>query len=223
MIRILCPGTMARHLLTPIIAKFVVANPALRIDLETYSPRSDPGSRMDVDVIFTVSSPNDSSRRVRSYPGTARGLFASPQYVREYGRPNNPNELPQHRCIGIFSWKLTSGENMVIPELVFHIETGDPVVSKQLALDGVGITVLPLWMARSPELREALEPVLPEWTPSPIPLYALYSGPNVLTPKIKILLDFLAHYIGTDRDPRLDCSKASECFTNPRLNTASLQ
>jgi LysR family transcriptional regulator, transcriptional activator for dmlA len=102
MIRALCPGTMARHLLTPIIAKFVVANAALTINLETYSPRFDPGSRMDVDVIFTVNSPNDSSRRVRSYPGTARGLFASPQYVREYGLPNKPKELLHHRCIGIF-------------------------------------------------------------------------------------------------------------------------
>src|ERR1700677_3282758 len=59
--------------------------------------------------------------------------------------------------------------------------------------------------------------VLPGWSPSPIPLWALYCSPNALTPKVKKVLDFLNEYIGTDKDPRLDSTKASECFINSRL------
>jgi LysR family transcriptional regulator, transcriptional activator for dmlA len=61
-IRIACPGTLIRHLLTPIIGKLVNSFPNLKIDLQDYSPMHVPLPRVDVDIIFTVSSPNDSSR-----------------------------------------------------------------------------------------------------------------------------------------------------------------
>ena len=92
--------------------------------------------------------------------------------------------------------------------------------SKQLALDGLGIVALPLWMAKAPALRDLLVHVLPDWAPSPVPLVALYCSPNAVTPKIKKVLDFLGEYIGTDRDPRLEQTKASECFMSSRLQAS---
>ena len=52
-IRIACPGTMIRHLLTPIMGKFVTAFPNLKIDLQDYSLRM---SRCRA-WIWTSSSP----------------------------------------------------------------------------------------------------------------------------------------------------------------------
>jgi len=215
MIRIACPGTMARHLLTPMVGKLVSAFPNLKIDLQDYIPTHVPLPRLDVDIIFLVSPPNDSSRMIRSYPCAKRGLFATREYLREYGLPKSPLELANHRCVGINRWELTNDQTTLIPPVTFHVTTGDPVISRQLAMDGVGITVLPLWIAKAPALRDILIHVLPDWVPSPIPLVALYSSPNALTPKIKKVLDFLSEYIGTDKDPRLDHTTASECFTTP--------
>ena len=217
MIRIACPGTMIRHLLTPIMGKLVKAFPNLKIDLQDYSPAHVPLPRVDVDIIFTVSPPNDSSRMIRSFPGSIRGLFASEEYLSQYGLPKTPLELVNHRCVGISRWELTNNKTTIVPPVAFHITTGDPVVSRQLALDGVGIVILPLWMAKAPALRKVLVHVLPGWSPSPIPLWALYCSPNALTPKIKKVLDFLHEYIGTDKDPRLERTKASECFISSRL------
>ena len=56
-------------------------------------------------------------------------------------------------------------------------------------------------MAKRPDVRNGLIPVLPQWTPEPITPCALFSGPSRLTPKVQVLLDFLDEYIGTDRDP----------------------
>jgi LysR family transcriptional regulator, transcriptional activator for dmlA len=215
-IRIACPGTMIRHLLTPILGKLVNAFPNLKIDLQDYIPTHVPLPRLDVDIIFMVSPPNDSSRMIRSYPCAKRGLFASEEYLRECGHPKSPLELVNHRCIGINRWELTNDQTTMIPPVVFHVTTGDPVVSRQLATDGVGIVVLPLWMAKAPGLRDVLIQVLPGWAPSPIPLVALYCSPNALNPKIKKVLDFLNEYIGTDKDPRLEQTTASECFISSR-------
>lgn len=215
-IRIACPGTMIRHLLTPMMGGLINAFPNLKIDLQDYIPTHVPLPRLDVDIIFMVTTPNDSSRMIRSYPAAKRGLFASKEYLRECGHPKSPLELVNHRCIGINRWELTNDQTTMIPPVVFHLTTGDPVVSRQLALDGVGIVVLPLWMAKAPALRDVLVQVLPDWAPSPIPLFALYWSPNALTPKIKKVLDLLSEFIGTDKDPRLDRTKASECFITSR-------
>jgi DNA-binding transcriptional LysR family regulator len=216
-IRIACPGTMIRHLLTPVIGKLVSEFPNLKIDLEEYAPTHVPLPRLDVDIIFMVSPPNDSSQMIRSYPSAKGGLFASEEYLRECGNPKSPLELVNHRCIGTGRWELTNDQTTMIPPVVFHVTTCDPVVSRQLAIDGIGIVVLPLWMAKAPALCDVLVQVLPGWAPSPIPLVALYCSPNALTPKVKKVLDFLNEYIGTDKDPRLDRTKASECFISSRL------
>jgi DNA-binding transcriptional LysR family regulator len=90
--------------------------------------------------------------------------------------------------------------------------TTDPAVACRLALDGLGIAILPIWMATHPDVVDGLVRILPLWKPTPISLCALYSGVLRLTPKIKAFLDFVEPHIGTDRDPRLRGNKASLCF-----------
>src|ERR1700691_326497 len=102
--KIASPGTMIRHLFTPIMGNLVNAFPNLKIDLQVYVPTHVPLPRLDVDIIFCVSPPNDSSRMIRSYPSAKRGLFAREEYRREYGLPKTPSELVNHRCVGISRW-----------------------------------------------------------------------------------------------------------------------
>ena len=74
-------------------------------------------------------------------------------------------------------------------------------------------------MANRPDVRDRLIPILPLWSPEPITLCALFSGPARLSPKVQVLLDFLGEYIGTDRDPRLHNLQAKGLFTDPKLET----
>jgi LysR family transcriptional regulator, transcriptional activator for dmlA len=154
-------------------------------------------------VFFKSRAPKNSIRRVRPYPGTVRGLFASPGYVQASGSPATPEDLAAHSCIGFGTWKLSRGSKVATPSLSFRVVTGDPVVSLTLAIDGLGICVLPLWLAKRPEFHKVLVPILSLWRPEPLYLCALFFGPSRLTPNVKALLNFLTEYLGTDRDPRL--------------------
>lgn len=202
-IKIACPVTMARDLLAPLLKEFLRRYPELRVEIEPYASGWDQEPREDVDVFFKLRAPKDSLRRVRPYPGTARAIFAGKSYVQKFGSPATPEDLAAHRCIGSGVWKLSRGKRIVAPSLTFAVETSDPHVHLTLALEGLGICILPLWMAKRPDVRERLVPVLPQWKPEPITLCALFFGQSRLTPKVQVLLDFLAEYIGTDRDPRL--------------------
>ena len=177
--------------------------------------------REDVDVFFKLRAPRDSLRRVRPYPGTKRGLFASPDYLSAFGTPGTPDELPSHTCIGSGVWKLSRGSKLAAPNIVFRVVTSDPLVHLKLATSGLGIANLPLYMAKRPDTRNRLVPVLPLWSPEPITLCALFSGSARLTPKVQVLLDFLGEYIGTNQDPRLQQMPAKGFFTDPTIAATS--
>lgn len=112
------------------------------------------------------------------------------------------------------SGPLPKGKKTVTPDLKFHVATGDPFLLRQLVLDGAGIASLPMWVALDPAIARRLVRILPAWQPTPIVLCALYSASSRLMPKVKAFLDFIEIYLGTDLDPRLRGTKASDCFIN---------
>ena len=221
LLRVVCPVTMARDLLAPLLKEFLGRYPNLRVDIEPYASGWDQEPREDVDVFFKLLAPKDSLRRVRTYPGTVRGLFASPSYIQAVGNPATPDDLTAHTCFGSEAWKLSNGKNIVTPNILFRVITSDPTVALKLAVSGFGIAILPLWMAKKPDVRSALTPILSQWTLEPITLCALFFGPLRLAPKVQLLLDFLDEYIGTDRDPRLHQDLAAGYFTDRKLAPTS--
>jgi DNA-binding transcriptional LysR family regulator len=214
LLKISCPITMARFIFAPLLKEFLDRYPGLRVEIEPYVTGWEQEPKEDVDVFFKVRAPKDSIRRVRLFPGTKRGLFASKEYIAGFGNPKKPEDLPAHSCIGFGVWKLTRNTKSVTPNIIFKIVLSDPGIHLDLVLKGIGIGNLPLYLACRPGIREKLVPVLPSWIPEPISLCALFSGPARLTPKVGVLLDFLNEYLGTDRDPRLYQLRAEGFFTN---------
>jgi LysR family transcriptional regulator, transcriptional activator for dmlA len=217
LIKVACPVTMSRDVFAPLLKEFLSRYPDLRIEIEPYASGWDQEPREDVDVFFKLRAPKDSLRRVRPYPGTVRGLFASPSYIQASGKPVAPEDLTAHCCIGSGIWKLSRGRKIATPNIIFRVVSGDPTVGLKLAISGFGIAMLPMWMAKSPDVRNGLTPVLLPWTLEPITLCALFSGPSRLTPKVQVLLDFLDEYLGTDQDPRLKQGPAKGYFTDRML------
>jgi LysR family transcriptional activator of dmlA len=222
LLRVACPVTMARDAIAPLLSEFIKAFPDLRMELETYSSRFDQEPREDIDVFFKVRTPKDSSRRIRSYPGVVRGLFASPGYVQTRGMPAEPEDLVSHRCIGSGRWTLSKGRRVVTPDLTFHVVTDDPLIHRQIVLDGAGIAILPLYMALESTMAKRVARVLQDWQPRPVVPCALYSASSRLTPKVKVFLDFIQGYIGTDQDPRLAGARARDCFIEAKRDGTAL-
>lgn len=214
LLKIACPITMARDVLAPLMKEFVTRYPDLRVEIEPYASGWDQEPRDDVDVFFKLRAPRDSLRRVRPYPGTVRALFASREYVAAHGNPASPEELVTHRCIGHGTWKLSRGKGATSLTPKFWVVTSDPHIHLALTLQGLGISILPLWMAEWPEVSKKLVPILPRWKPDPISVCALFSGQSRLTPKVQVLLDFLEEYFGTGKDPRLRQKWKKEYFTS---------
>jgi LysR family transcriptional regulator, transcriptional activator for dmlA len=222
LLRVACPMTMARDAIAPLLSEFIKTFPDLRMELETYSSSFDQEPKEDIDVFFKVRTPKDSSRRIRSYPGVARGLFASSGYVQTRGLPAEPEDLVSHRGIGSGRWILSKGRRVVTPDLTFHVLTDNPLIHRQIVLDGAGIAILPLYMALESTMAKPVVRVLQEWRPKPVVPCALNPVSSRLTPKVRVFLDFIQGYIGTDLDPRLRGARARDCFTEAERDSGAL-
>jgi LysR family transcriptional regulator, transcriptional activator for dmlA len=221
LLRVVAPVCFAKNTLAPLLAGFLKTFPEMKVELDLYSSGWDQEGADEVDVYFKVRTPKDSAQRCHLYPKISQGLFASQDYLSVHGAPRDPTDLSKHRCIGLLAetnfnlWKLMKGTKTTSPELHFVLTASDPEIHCQLALDGVGVAVLPLWLAKQPHVEKHLVPVLPSWQPIPIALCALYSGASRLTPKIEVFMDYLKPFIGTERDPCLRGAPAKVCFIKP--------
>ncbi len=99
-IRVGCPVVVARHLLAPILTEFANHYPNLSVEIECYASSWDQEPNENFDLFFKIREPKDSTRKVRSYPSSLRGLFAAPSYLKRAGTPGDPADLVSHRCIG---------------------------------------------------------------------------------------------------------------------------
>src|SRR3984885_8407085 len=120
-IKVVCPVTMARDLLAPLLKEFLGRYPDLRVEIEPYAASWDQEPREDADVFFKLRAPKDSVRHMRPYPGTVRGLFASPDYIRAFGRPATPEDLTAHKCVGSEAWRLSRGQKNATPNILFGV------------------------------------------------------------------------------------------------------
>src|ERR1700691_521693 len=94
LLKVACPVTMARDTLAPLLKEFLERYPKLRVEIEPYAASWDQEPH---DIFFKLRAPKDSLRRVRPYPGTVRGLFASPKYLKFVGNSSTPLLFSFHK------------------------------------------------------------------------------------------------------------------------------
>jgi hypothetical protein len=107
---------------------------------------------------------------------------------------------------------LSKGPEVVDVAPRFRVATTDPFGMFDLVLEGIGIAMLPLYLARQPEVSRRIVPILPVWLSQPITHYALYFGSTRVAPKVRVFLDYVAEFLGTERDPRIGDAPAEGLF-----------
>jgi len=127
---------------------------------------------------------------------------ASPDYLKTYGTPQTPEELHQHRCIGmrlptheqIMAWEFKDLEknNEVMnlkPDFVMVVSHAHLKV--KAALDGLGITWLPKAMVQSEIRSGKLVTILENWDMKYSGYYMYYPSRRESSPLFRLLVDAL--------------------------------
>lgn len=129
-------------------------------------------------------------------------VCASPEYWAKHTKPEHPNELVNHNCVGfrasqtgrLFPWTFTSSEKTfrVDTKGSFTVDEGE--MNLNMVLQGMGVSQLPGYMARKHIHSGALEEVLIEFRPPPVQISAMYLDRRLLSPRIRSFIDYISKY-----------------------------
>jgi DNA-binding transcriptional LysR family regulator len=131
----------------------------------------------------------DSSLIARRFLEVRSNLWASPKYLRRFGKPAHPRDLKSAAFVahpGYTSVMLTNGKSDFELPLNGHVHADDFEAIKGLITLGAGIAWLPDYMAENGADAGALVRVLPQWEPKQrATFYFVYAGQRHALPKVE--------------------------------------
>lgn len=193
------------HLIEPIQA-FQKAYPLVRIELEL-DDRQRNLTADNFDVAIRIANLSDSSLVARKLTQCQGGVYASPEYLKEYGTPKSPQDLQQHRCL-LYTY-LTQDRNY----WVFHDKDGQRQKVRinwtlaanngralcEAAAQGMGVIQQPDFIA-SPFVKEGrLVQLFPDYPGYDFNVYAVYQHRQFLPARIVAFVDFLRDYFAANK------------------------
>ena len=194
------------QLLATLAGRYSEQYPEVNIEL-VLSQRQPDLLAGDLDVVITLSRELPDSELIAQPLGSvSQVVCAAPQYLKQHGVPSTPAELQAHRCLQLVdpaftdTWrfltdKALSGDDLfvVVPGKTFKVNVAEAMSSAAEA--GMGICLLPDYVAASALQRGSLVRLLPHFHLQEKTLYALYPSRRFLDAKVRTWVDFLKQQV----------------------------
>jgi DNA-binding transcriptional LysR family regulator len=196
-LRIAAPLTFGPTLLAPVFAELARRHPLLHVHA-SYSDRFVDliGEGFDCAVrVGYLSVSNLVARRVGPVHGA---LVASPDYIREYGAPETPDELLTHQALmqGTETWQFIDGESTISvhPQGRFKADNGTALAVAAVA--GLGIAWLPHCLVEDHLASGVLVPVMTRYPAPTAGLFVVRPPGQHPARKVRILAELLIEHFG---------------------------
>jgi len=204
-LRVSCPVALINFQFGALIARFMMANPAVEVHLEGTNRRVDviaEGFDIAIRVRFPPLKPAEPV--MRRLDESTQALVASPDLVPTLlASPADLSGLPSldlGPAHGDHLWRLQSadGQEALIPHRP-RLVSDDMSALKEAAIAGVGVVQLPTMMVWDQVRDGRLVQVLPAWRPHSGIIHAVFPSRRGLLPSVRALLDFLASECAAQR------------------------
>ncbi|MBM3603758.1 MAG: LysR family transcriptional regulator [Alphaproteobacteria bacterium] len=188
-----------RHL-GPVIAGFARAHPGLEIVLD-YDDRQTDLARVGFDLGLRIGHLKDSSLMARRLCEDPRALVASPDYLATAGTPKGPGDLSRHEVIGYLNARL--GEIWpfgpeIEPPRTGRITANNGEAMRDMAIGGLGLALLPLFIVHDALRDGRLVRVLPDLPQLPLPISVVWPPIRPMPRKTRAFVDHIADAFAED-------------------------
>lgn len=198
-LRIITPVSFGTNLLGPVLAEFARHHPELEIAVD-YEDRLVNLSQGGYDLGIRVGDLKESSLKARKLCDCARIVCCSPEYATNFGLPKSVTELAQHTCIDYAHvrasdlWQFDSEADGGRPLSVLmrgRIIANNFEAMRDMAIAGLGLVLLPEFLAAGPLREGTLISALPHVTPRPYAISAVYPYTRHVSSKVRKFIDHL--------------------------------
>lgn len=187
----------------PALAEFLPLYPELAIDL-TITDRWVNLAEEGYDLSIRVTNDPPQNWVARKLAPVRRKLCATPEYFMRRGIPRNPTDLVMHNCLDYTRsgdqglWRFTGPDGEISVPVKGPLHVDDDEALSQAVLGGLGISLLPTFIIGKDIQHGRLQAVLSEYIPVDRHVYAMYMPTRHLPSKVRVFIDFLVDYIGTE-------------------------
>lgn len=203
-LRFAASSTFAQRFVVPLLPEFLARYPDINVELmlsDTQVKLIEGG----YDLALRNLAAADSSLIGRRLAKDTRVLCASPDYLKENGTPQRPEDLANHQLLVFLNARprrlIASNDAR---ECTFpptdskpRVVCDDGASMRIAAKSGVGICMSSIWNIHT-ELKDgSLVRVLPDYhIDDQSAVWLVYPKSNVLTAKVRVFIDFLVEKIG---------------------------
>lgn len=195
LLRVTASIAFGRKVVTPIIARFMEDNPAVRVDLLMTDSVIDIVGE-GIDVAVRIANLADSGLMAKRLAANPRLMLASPAYLQRHGTPKTLADLQGHECLylsGSTHWAFETGNQQQRSKLSGRFSANSIEGLLQACVAGLGIANLSSWFVQEEIKRGELQSfTLEDAIPQPLGIWAVYPSNRMLHPKVRLFVDTLA-------------------------------
>jgi len=216
LVRITVPRPAARTIIEPILSRFLLAHPAVTLEVSIDSALTDivrdrfdagirPGHRVEQDMIA-----------LRVGEDSRPTIVASPDYLRRHGIPKEPSDLRAHNCTRMrFAsnapqrWFFEKRGRSIEVDVTGSLIAGDSDLAVRAALDGVALARIPLHAVAAHLAAKTLVAVLEDWRPRSVGFYLYYPSRRQMPVAVQALIAALKAEILAPRADAISAPRSS--------------
>lgn len=204
MLRISTSVAFGRRVVVPLVLRYMRQNPDVTIDL-SFDDRYVNLVEQGVDLAIRMGPMADSTLGA-CYLGTNPWVMvAAPSYLSERGTPISAADLPLHDCVvyssvqGDDRWSLktAAGKNLSVP-VKGPLRSNDLSAVLAAARAGMGLAVLPSYVARESLADGSVLPILMDHGLPAQEVHAVFPSPKLVPLKVTTFSSFLQQALAGD-------------------------
>jgi DNA-binding transcriptional LysR family regulator len=200
-LRLAAPLAFNVRYLGPILAQFAKAHPRICLDVET-DDRFVNLQEENFELAIRIGELPDSALVARPIAPNRKLICASPSYLAERGIPQHPTELLDHDGLlytyreSNGTWQLPVDGEMQSFRIRTKMRTDNGYQLLDAARAGLGLVILPAFLAADAIAAGELLPVLNDFAPAGGQVSAVFRQSKRGSPKIHSLVKFIAERLG---------------------------
>ncbi|MFT4172119.1 MAG: LysR family transcriptional regulator [Rhodocyclaceae bacterium] len=195
-LRITVPEASGIRLFPALITAFHARHPGVRVDCVVTDAHLDLVAER-IDLAFRTGVLADSSFVSRRLATIRRVLVASPAYLDEWGEPAGPSDVARHAALihhPLPRWPLLAdGALHVVAPRAVHV-SNSLLQLGEMAIEGMGIALLPYFMCRTQLAAGRLRVVLPAAPPTTNEYWVISAGRAHQPAALTAFLAFVEEY-----------------------------
>ncbi|MBE4593072.1 LysR family transcriptional regulator [Vibrio navarrensis] len=201
-LKVTAPVTYGEQKIAPLLNDFLLQHPKLELELVLTNQKLDL-IEQGVDVAVRLGQLDDSSFIARRLSNRHLYVCATPDYLAQCGTPHTLSELTKHSClVGTYDhWRFKENQQSRSIRVKGRLSCSSGVVLLDAVIKGMGLAQLPDYYVEEYLLSGRLVEVLPSYRDDREGVWALYPQNRHLSPKVRLLVDYLAQHLSAPAMP----------------------